>query len=136
MTTTWALPTLAIAAALSLTACAGSTEASPEPAVTTTVTATASPEPAVTESVTRTITVTESPEPAATSEEEVVGDSDLAGAALDLTWNEMTYTEQESLCYGWNLLPTTSLDVFMENSEGFISREQAKTFFDTKCEDF
>lgn len=119
MTTTWALPALAAAAVLSLTACAGSTQAAPEPAVTTTVTATATPEPAV----------TESSEPVNLSPE-------LAVAVMEQTWSEMTYTDKEDVCFGWNLDSAWALDLLMEESEDLISREDAKAFFDEKCGGF
>ena len=138
------LTSAAVMAAFTLAACGGSSE--PAQTVTETETTTA------TSTVTETASgidftdsdqyheeSTEEPAPTTTEapEPESTVDEDIAAVSLEITWNDMTYSEQDDLCFGWEMWPEDSLDVFMEGvGEDFADRQQVKDFFDAKCEDY
>ena len=65
-------------------------------------------------------------------------DSDLDLAAMELAWSEMSYSDRQSICDGWNMpgLQQTLLDRFLEGaaeSGNPVDRYDAQRFFDQKC---
>lgn len=134
--------------ALGMSGCAAETAAPAEPVTVTststaTTSATNSPE-TVTSTATVSATVTEAPSASETAEDEDdtdygdVTSDDLNDLAISMAWNDMTSTEQQSICDGWNMgLEETLLDVFMDavgdSDDLDISRSEVKTFFDGKC---
>lgn len=125
--------TLAIAAAaLMLTACGGSSEEPAEPS-TTTVTETApAPEPSTT-----TVTETAKPEPVEGPEpvetEAFGGNDDIADAAMEATWSEMTPQEQDDICWGWEFDKDLMYGFFVDGAGDAFNEEDVYAFFDAKC---
>lgn len=62
---------------------------------------------------------------------------DIALLALDMTWDGMTPSEQDTICNGWNLGPEFEevlLDSFLEGSGDLgLSRGDVRDFFDGAC---
>lgn len=137
------LASAAVMAAFTLAACGGGSEtSSPAPTVTETVSDYTTPEeePAP-DPVTVTETETEDIEDYFAEDEDDVYeddviDEDIAAAALEYTWDDMTSSEQDDVCASWTLMRKEALDTFMEASDGLADRKQVGDFFDGKCEDY
>ena len=139
------LASAAVMAAFTLAACGGGSEtSSPAPTVTETVSDYTTPEeePAPDPvTVTETETETEDIEDYFAEDEDDVYeddviDEDIAAAALEYTWDDMTSSEQDDVCASWTLMRKEALDTFMEASDGLADRKQVGDFFDGKCEDY
>lgn len=137
------LASAAVMAAFTLAACGGGSEtSSPAPTVTETVSDYTTPEeePAP-DPVTVTETETEDIEDYFAEDEDDVYeddviDEDIAAAALEYTWDDMTSSEQDDVCASWTFMRKEALDTFMEASDGLADRKQVGDFFDGKCEDY
>lgn len=60
-------------------------------------------------------------------------DEDISSLALEITWEELTSTEQDSICDGWALDRSGMTDIFMESSDNEFARSDVTTFFDAAC---
>ena len=107
----------ALAASLTLAGCSGT----PAPTVTVTATHTSAweaeqaapptPEP--------------TPEPS----------QDIAALALQITWDDLTADQRESICFGYTTDPGMMLDAFTEGTgtDSQITRGDAATFLNDQC---
>lgn len=60
-------------------------------------------------------------------------DEDIADLALEITWDGMTSTEQDTICDGWALDRSGMADIFMETAGDTFTRSDVLYFFDTEC---
>lgn len=69
--------------------------------------------------------------PAASAGPTPTKSTDLEVAAMELAWNEMTYTEQSNLCASFNQYPELMHDIVTE--EVYINKSKFYEFFNGKC---
>lgn len=122
---------VAAAFALLLSGCGGTPEIT---AIETTVTVTEPPvtiteqaEPAPAE----TVVVTETVEAPAPAQEDAV----LQDQVMQMTWDDMSISEQADICMGWDMpeLRSMLLDTFMSSSGEMFDRGIAEQFFNKVC---
>lgn len=65
--------------------------------------------------------------------EEEISDEEITDLALELSWSEMSPSDQEDLCFGWDLDSTMMLNAFMDGAGEDFNRTQVRNFFDRKC---
>lgn len=118
--------------ALLLTGCGSTPEITAiETTVTSTVTVTeeAPAPPPVT------VTETVAPELDQESVEMLTDLPEMQRAALDITWSQMSSTDQADICLGWSLtdLRPQLLDQFMSSSDGMFDRDLVEDYFNEVC---
>lgn len=67
---------------------------------------------------------------------EKAAERELAFMALDWTWDELSYADQENLCIGMLLDEETMIDSFFEGAGGEtygLTRDDISVFFNDKC---
>jgi len=52
---------------------------------------------------------------------------------LEKTWNEQSSSDQESLCWLFNVAPDKAWNSFNSGSEGLLPRETFDDFFEEQC---
>jgi hypothetical protein len=84
---------------------------------------------------TETATVTETVEAAAPEGDGDIGlsDSEIGSMALEVTWGNMSTSQQGDICLGWGLDQDAMLDAFLQGSDDMVTRSEAEAFFDGKC---
>lgn len=120
--------------ALLLTGCGSTPEVTAiETTVTSTVTVTEeAPAPPP---VTVTETVAPDPEMVEENLDMFMDDPDMQRAALDISWSQMSSSDQADICLGWSLtdLRPDLLDQFLVSSDGMFDRDLVEDYFDEVC---
>lgn len=65
-----------------------------------------------------------------------LSDSDLqeiGELAIELAWNDMNFSEQEDICWLFDLDEGAVLDAFMDVDHNVLSRSDVRSFFARKC---
>lgn len=60
-------------------------------------------------------------------------DEQIGALALELSWSDMSTSEQADICFGWSLDADMMLNAFMEGAGDDFDRSQVRDFFDGKC---
>lgn len=78
-------------------------------------------------------TVVESSSPAPAPAPEPVETNDPLLDILEETWNEQSSSDQEQLCWLFNVAPDEAWDSFNSGSEGLLPKDTFDEFFEEQC---
>lgn len=140
-TTTAAVATLALGLALSACATDADGVATPAPMTETveSVEEEATPDPVEDKALSdshnsfHSDPYTPKPKPAS---DDGLSDSNLreiGKLAIELAWNDMNFSEQEDICWLFDLDEGAVLDAFMDVEDNVLSRSDVRSFFAGKC---
>jgi len=60
-------------------------------------------------------------------------DAEIERVALEITWDEMSVSDQESVCEFYSYAPTTAVNIVIDASGGGLTRAGVENLLDSHC---